>query len=132
MTTLKHARYIARYAKDFGKAPFPVYIEVNLELEGSKAGLSPDEAEAFARQVIAEFPDLDVRGLMCVPPSAYSDEACPEGPPKAYCNLAAVARRCGAGGLSLGMSADLKIALASGSTCVRIGRALFGERTPIA
>jgi uncharacterized pyridoxal phosphate-containing UPF0001 family protein len=57
---------------------------------------------------------------MAIPP--------PEAPDEVYAALAALAPQIGAGRLSLGMSGDLEAAVAAGSTCVRIGTALFGER----
>jgi len=131
IASVKHARYVARYAAEFGKVPYPVFVEVNLEGEASKGGIPVKEAETVCREIAASHPELDVRGLMCIPPAQYSDESARGTVPDAYCELAAIARRCGRGELSLGMSGDLDIALAAGSTCVRIGRALFGERVPL-
>jgi uncharacterized pyridoxal phosphate-containing UPF0001 family protein len=74
------------------------------------------------------MPELALKGIMSVPPPLPSPV--PAEPPPLYLELAALARTSGAGGLSLGMTADLVPAIAAGSTCVRVGTAIFGARSP--
>lgn len=124
----RHAALIARAARDCGKAPYPVYIAVNAGEESQKTGVEPADAPSFAAQIARDCPELDIQGVMSVPPFSYDDDQFTGEVPPLYRSLAEVASRVGRGKLSLGMSDDLVMAIAAGSTGVRIGRALFGER----
>jgi pyridoxal phosphate enzyme (YggS family) len=99
-----------------------VLLEVNVAGEGSKSGCPPEEAPGLA-EAVARLPALELRGLMCIPPAA--------GDPRPHF---AALRRLRDGlpfplpDLSMGMSGDYESALAEGSTLVRIGTAIFGER----
>jgi pyridoxal phosphate enzyme (YggS family) len=117
----KLARELAREIEKTGRRP-DLFIEVNTGAEPQKAGVLPDEADAFIVQCRTEF-DLPVKGLMCIPPVD-------EEPSLHFALLREIARRNGLAGLSMGMTADYKIAIAFGATHVRIGTAIFGERPP--
>lgn len=123
----KHARYTERYVKESGKDRFPVWIHVNAEDEGQKFGISVSEVPGLAKFILEQCPHLVLQGIMAIPPATYCDEAFSEAP-KLYQDLVKLARTVGLGKISLGMSADLGIALRAGSDCVRIGSALFGPR----
>jgi len=105
--------------------PLNVLIQVNQAREPQKRGVGDDEILPLARE-IAALPRLKLRGLMTIPP-ASSD------PERWFRDLAAALERLRAGGLdvdtlSMGMSADFEAAISAGSTCVRIGTAIFGAR----
>jgi pyridoxal phosphate enzyme (YggS family) len=117
----KLARELAREIEKTGRRP-DLFIEVNTGAEPQKAGVLPDEADAFIVQCRAEF-DLPVKGLMCIPPVD-------EEPSLHFALLREIARRNGLAGLSMGMTADYRIAIAFGATYVRVGTAIFGERPP--
>jgi pyridoxal phosphate enzyme (YggS family) len=108
----------------------PVLLEVNVGEESTKSGVAPGRAEALARAAIA-CGHLDLRGLMTVPPFA----ADPENARPFFRQLRETRDRLqDALGrplpeLSMGMSHDFEVAVEEGSTEVRIGTALFGERT---
>lgn len=95
-------------------------IQVNTGAEPQKAGILPEEADAFIRRCREEF-GLPVEGLMCIPPAD-------EPPAPHFALLAKIAARNGLRTLSMGMSGDYEIAAALGATHVRIGTALFGDR----
>jgi pyridoxal phosphate enzyme (YggS family) len=122
-----HAAAIARAATATGKTPYPVYIAVNAGGEAQKHGISAEGVPPLAA-AIAAMPELQLKGIMSVPPPLPTPVD--PTPPPLYLQLAALARTAGAGGLSLGMTADLVPAIAAGSTCVRIGTAIFGARSP--
>ncbi len=126
----RHARLVARAAADRGKAPFPVHLIVNAGDEPQKQGLAWADVEPLARLISSSMPELDLRGIMAIPPPLAADAA-PDVAPEHYLRLADLARSIGAGELSLGMSGDLGQAIAAGSSCVRVGTALFGERSPV-
>jgi pyridoxal phosphate enzyme (YggS family) len=97
-----------------------VYLEVNVGGEASKSGCAPDAAPALAEAVRA-LPAVELVGLMTIPP--------PEDDPRRHFrSLRALRDRLGLPGLSMGMSADWRLAVEEGSTCVRVGTAIFGER----
>jgi len=96
-----------------------VYIQVNTGEEPQKAGIHPREADALI--VLCRELGLPVEGLMCIPP--LGEEAAPH-----FALLGEIAARNGLSGLSMGMSDDVKTAVKLGSTCVRLGTAVFGER----
>jgi len=96
-----------------------VYIQVNTGEEPQKAGVHPREADALVA-LCGEL-GLPVEGLMCIPP--LGEEAAPH-----FALLGEIAARNGLSGLSMGMSDDVETAVKLGSTCVRLGTAVFGER----
>lgn len=97
-----------------------LYVQVNTGAEPQKAGILPDEADAFIR-LCRETHGLEITGLMCIPPV--------EEPPSAhFALLGRIAKRNGIAVLSMGMSADYDAAIQLGATHVRIGSAIFGAR----
>ena len=110
--------------------PLQVCIQVNTDGGPTKAGVAPEALLALA-QAIAALPRLKLRGIMTIPEPA-ADFA-------AACALHTRAKRLfdllnaqglGLDTLSMGMSADLEAAIHAGSTMVRVGSAIFGERSP--
>ena len=97
-----------------------LFVEINTGEEPQKAGVLPQETDAFLKCCREDY-GLMVSGLMCIPPV---DE--PPGPHFAL--TAKIARRNGLALLSMGMSADFAAAIQLGATHVRIGTAIFGER----
>jgi hypothetical protein len=98
-----------------------VFLEVNAGGEETKSGCAPADAPALAAAVRA-LPAIELAGLMCIPP--------PQDDPRPHFRaLRALRDRLGLAELSMGMSADWRIAIEEGSTCVRIGTAIFGERS---
>ena len=95
-------------------------IQVNTGEEPQKAGIPPREADDFIRDCVERL-KLPIAGLMCIPP--VDDE-----PSLHFALLRSIARRHGLGTLSMGMSADYRLAVQQGATHVRIGSAIFGER----
>lgn len=107
-----------------------VLVQVNSSGEPQKSGLPVDEVEAFVDQ-LGGFSHLDVRGLMTVAVNGTPDEvaACFDRVRVLRDRLRDVrALDHDWDELSMGMSGDFPIAIAEGSTCVRIGTAIFGAR----
>ena len=113
----------------------PVLIEVNLGGEQSKSGVRPDSAELHELLAAAtNWPNLSIRGLMAIPP--YTDD--PEGARPFFRVLRQFCEDFTKKGyprvemkeLSMGMSHDFEVAIEEGSTCVRVGTAIFGARAP--
>ena len=117
----KLAREIAREAERIGRAP-DCFIQVNTGAEPQKAGVLPEDTDAFVESCRKEY-GLAVKGLMCIPPVE-------EEPSLHFALLREIARRNGLAGLSMGMSGDYKVAIAFGATLVRVGTAIFGTRNP--
>jgi pyridoxal phosphate enzyme (YggS family) len=112
----------------------PIYIEVKLSPEESKHGLEPAGLAALLDE-IAALDSLIPVGLMTVPPwpadlSRAGEEARPCFQQLRRLRDENVARHPTLTGLSMGMSNDFAAAIEEGSTCVRIGTAIFGKRTP--
>lgn len=110
--------------------PLNVCVQINIDDEPSKAGIAPNEASALC-EAIDKMPQLRLRGLMCIPQKQTSLAA----QRAAFAKLATLQNTLKDQGfatldtLSMGMSGDYEAAIAEGSTIVRIGTALFGERT---
>jgi hypothetical protein len=100
-----------------------VLVQVNTGAEPQKAGVLPEDADALIALARDQY-GLDVEGLMAIPPA---EEAA--GPHFAL--LARIARRNSLKVLSMGMSGDFETAIRFGATHVRVGTALFGERTAV-
>lgn len=101
----------------------PCYVQVDIGLEPQKAGIAPDEAVEFVKHC-REDHQLDIVGLMCIPPVA-------ENPGPYFALLQKLAKQAGVKKLSMGMSADYETAIAFGATSVRVGSAIFGHRPPL-
>jgi hypothetical protein len=99
-----------------------LFVEVNTGAEPQKAGVLPQDADAFLTACRERY-RLTISGLMCIPPSD-------EGPAPHFALTAKIARRNGLSLLSMGMSADYPVAIAFGATHVRVGTAIFGARLP--
>ncbi len=108
----------------------PVLLEVNVGLERTKSGADPEHAEDLARGAFA-CPHLEVRGLMTVPPFDPDPERARPFFRELRESRDRLQEKLGhpLPELSMGMSHDFEVAVEEGSTEVRIGTALFGERT---
>ena len=115
----KLARRLAREFAETGRN-LPVFIQINTGAEPQKAGVLPENADAFI-QLCREELKLNVIGLMCIPPVD-------EEPALHFALLAKIAKRNGLEQLSMGMSEDFETAIAFGATYVRVGTAIFGAR----
>ncbi|HUB83759.1 MAG TPA: YggS family pyridoxal phosphate-dependent enzyme [Bryobacteraceae bacterium] len=100
-----------------------VMLEVKLSSEEAKSGAAPEELPELIAAVRG-CPNLRLLGLMTMPP--WSDD--PEASRGYFRRLRELAEKHGLTQLSMGMSHDLETAIEEGSTCVRVGTALFGKR----
>jgi pyridoxal phosphate enzyme (YggS family) len=112
------------------KKKLPIFVEVKLSHEESKHGLPPAELPALLT-AIAELDAIEAVGLMTVPPWSLDPE-----PARPYCRDLRRLRdesqklHPSLTQLSMGMSNDFAVAIEEGSTCVRVGTAIFGKRQP--
>jgi pyridoxal phosphate enzyme (YggS family) len=102
-----------------GRRPL-LFAEVNIGVEPQKAGVAPQEMDAFLA-ACRDRHGLAISGLMCIPPDG-------EAPAPYFALTAKIARRNGLKLLSMGMSADFPTAIAFGATHIRVGTAIFGAR----
>ena len=131
--SLKIATRLNAAAQALGKK-LPIYIEVKLSHEDSKHGLQPAELASLL-DAIAPLDSLLRVGLMTVPPwpdnvANAGEEARPYFQHLRRLRDEALAKHPTLTGLSMGMSNDFAVAIEEGSTCVRIGTAIFGKRQP--
>ena len=111
-----------------GRPPLNVCIQMNIDAEDTKSGVSPEKLHALAAEV-ASLPRLRLRGLMALPAPAAGFEA----QRRPFRRLREHLEELNREGfvldtLSMGTTADLRAAIAEGSTLVRIGTGLFGPR----
>ncbi|MDE1974270.1 MAG: YggS family pyridoxal phosphate-dependent enzyme [Hyphomicrobiales bacterium] len=97
-----------------------LFVEINTGAEPQKAGVAPQDADAFIAACRNQY-GLAIGGLMCIPPVN-------EAPAPHFALTAKIARRNGLELLSMGMSADFPVAIGFGATHVRVGTAIFGSR----
>jgi hypothetical protein len=116
----KIAKALAEEIQKTGRHP-RLYVQVNTGAEAQKAGIAPQEADAFIERCRKSH-GLEISGLMCIPP--LDDQASPH-----FALLNQIAKRNGIKTLSMGMSADFELAIQLGATHVRVGSAIFGHRT---
>jgi len=127
--SLALAEDINRIAEEEGLHP-RVLLEVNVAGEGSKFGFQPDKLRAEMESLLA-LPRLSILGLMCIPP--ISDEA--EASRKYFVALRELRDQLQSefhvdlAQLSMGMTQDYAVAVEEGATLVRVGTAIFGERS---
>jgi PLP dependent protein len=133
LDSAKLAQRLDAAAEKLGKT-LDVLIEINLGDEEAKSGVAPDLTEL--ESILLGAPDwkhLRIRGLMTVPP--FTED--PEGARPYFRQLRDLRDRLAARNfpavtfdvLSMGMSHDFEVAIEEGSTCVRLGTAIFGTRT---
>jgi hypothetical protein len=108
--------------------PLNVLIQLNLDREPQKGGITADDLLPLAEH-IRGLPKLRLRGVMGIPPAGNNTDQ----NRASFLGIAAQAERLKRHGfdidtVSMGMSSDFELAIECGSTCVRIGTALFGPR----
>ncbi|MEZ5387935.1 MAG: YggS family pyridoxal phosphate-dependent enzyme [Prosthecobacter sp.] len=127
--SLDLARDVDRIAGELGLFP-KIYLEVNLAAESSKHGFSAEGLRASLEELYA-LRRPEIQGLMCIPP--YDED--PEKSRPYFVKLRELRDELEQTGgaplplLSMGMSHDFEIAIEEGATIVRVGSAIFGERT---
>ncbi len=131
--SVKLAEKLNAAAEAAGKK-LPVLFEINVGGEQAKSGVAPD-AKELERLLIGapQWNNLAIRGLMTVPP--YADD--PEAARPYFLHLREIRDGIAARHLpgvsmdvlSMGMSQDFEVAVEEGSTCVRVGTAIFGDRS---
>lgn len=131
LDSAKLAQTLNRLLDQAGRT-LEVMIEVNTSGEDAKHGIAPEETLELARLVI-DLPRLHLIGLMTV--GSRVDQVGERGVFEMFSQLAGLRETVSGlpGGtdcreLSMGMSGDFELAIAAGSTCVRVGSALFGPR----
>ena len=126
--SVKLARRLDRFSGELGKQ-LPILLQVNSGEDPGKFGFSTDETEAALSQIL-EFPALQVEGLMTIAPLPSTLESAK----RAFDQLRVLRDQLQESSgrslpeLSMGMSGDLEAAIEAGSTCIRVGSALFGQR----
>jgi pyridoxal phosphate enzyme (YggS family) len=113
------AEALAKAMDKLGRRP-RLFIQVNTGAEPQKAGILPQDANAFVK-TCRETYGLEIAGLMCIPP--VEDQASPH-----FALLNVIAARNGLSGLSMGMSSDFELGIQLGATHIRVGSAIFGTR----
>ena len=111
---------LAKEVTKQGRSPL-LFVEINTGAEAQKAGVLPQDADAFIAACRDTY-KLSISGLMCIPPAE-------EAPGPHFALTAKIAQRNGLKLLSMGMSADYITAIQLGATHVRVGSAIFGART---
>lgn len=112
-------------------APARCLVQVNIADETSKSGLAPSEVKEFVHTVAADYPQVQIRGLMTMAPLVGNPEEVRSyfRRMKALFDELAVADMGYAmEHLSMGMSGDFQVAIEEGATMVRVGTAIFGRR----
>jgi pyridoxal phosphate enzyme (YggS family) len=128
--SLDLARDIQRIGGELGLFP-KIYLEVNLAAESTKHGFKPADLHEGALDALYEMDRLHIQGLMCIPPF----DPTPEMTRPYFATLRQLRDELEKHGgaplpkLSMGMSHDFEVAIEEGATIVRVGSALFGERT---
>ena len=96
-----------------------IFIQVNIGNESQKNGIEPDNLQDFYNKCVKEL-KLDIVGLMCIPPQ--------NNPETYFINMQKLNKTLNLKELSMGMSADYLVAAKYGSTFVRVGSKIFGDR----
>jgi pyridoxal phosphate enzyme (YggS family) len=126
--SLDIAREISKRAEQSAKT-MPILLEVNVAGEGTKFGYKPEQLFAELKE-LNSLPQIEIHGLMAIPPyTPVPEKARPYFQKlRELKGLAEQALEAPLPHLSMGMSGDFEVAIEEGSTVVRVGTALFGER----
>lgn len=128
LCSFKHAESISK-ARPEALTPMNVCIQVNFDQEASKSGVNPEEVASLAKQIMT-LPKLVLRGLMIIPKPLLNTEDQYQSFLRAHELLDTLNQNFNyhLDTLSMGMSNDYPAAIQAGSTIIRIGTAIFGER----
>ena len=133
--SVRTAEKLNAFAQSLGKK-LSILIEINVGGEQAKSGLAPNSAELEQiLQAAPQWGSLKIEGLMTVPP--YTED--PENARPYFRQLRQIRDSIAAqhlpqidtAVLSMGMSHDFEVAIEEGSTCVRVGTAIFGDRAKL-
>lgn len=116
------ARALAKESQKQGRSP-EIYIQVNTGDEAQKSGIAMDEVASLIDACRNQY-DLTVRGLMCIPPVG-------QDPSNDFATLKQMTSDFGLPDCSMGMSGDYAKAIEFGATHVRVGSAIFGNRSAV-
>lgn len=125
--SLRLAEYLDRVSGEEGKRP-EIYLEVNVAGEESKGGFSPDEL-LESSGILAALRNVEIIGLMSIPPDDAERARHWFGATRELRDRLRAASGLHLPGLSMGMSGDFEQAILEGSTIVRVGSAIFGDRS---
>ena len=120
LDNLKLAEKISSYQKKINFRP-KIFIQVNIGNEVQKNGIDKNDLKSFFNKCLNDF-DLDIIGLMCIPPNDSNTE-------KYFKEMKKLSHDLSLKDLSMGMSEDYKIAINNGSTFIRVGSKIFGPRS---
>ena len=115
----KLAKKIVKYEKELGKK-IKTFVQINIGEEPQKNGISPKNINQFVNYCRDNL-SLNIIGLMCLPPIN-------ENPEKYFLYLNKLRNETNLCHLSMGMSSDYQIAIKCGSTFLRVGAKIMGER----
>jgi uncharacterized pyridoxal phosphate-containing UPF0001 family protein len=115
---------LLRAISNQGVEPVDAFLEVNVSGEASKFGFAPAELPAMLA-LARSLHGIRVLGLMTVAPRA----ADPDDVRPVFRKLAQLAREHALPHLSMGMTEDFEVAIEEGATHIRVGRAIFGDRS---
>lgn len=112
--------------RPIARPPLNICLQINISGEANKSGIMPTEAASLAARV-ASLPGLKLRGLMTIPEAGVN-------PASAFAHMQKLLQALNGQGhqldtLSMGMSADFEFAIQQGATIIRVGSAIFGNRT---
>jgi hypothetical protein len=119
LDNLKLAEKIARQQEKVNFKP-KIFIQINIGNEKQKSGISVNELDEFKSICLNDL-KLDIIGLMCLPPNDEKTE-------EYFIKMKQLNLKCKLEQLSMGMSNDYKLAIKNGSTFLRIGSKIFGDR----
>ena len=119
LDSLKLATKISVEQKKINKK-LKIFIQINIGNEEQKSGISEDQLDDFYKKCVEDL-DLDIVGLMCLPPKDVDTE-------NYFLKMKNLAKKIDVNELSMGMSNDYLEAAKSGSTFLRIGSNIFGQR----
>tara|TARA_B100000674_G_scaffold402761_1_gene348786 strand:- start:147 stop:800 length:654 start_codon:yes stop_codon:yes gene_type:complete len=116
----KIVQKIKTYEEEY-KLSKEYFIQINTGNEPQKSGVALDESESFIDKCINEY-NLEVRGLMCIPPQDVNPE-------DHFLKLRDLGKNFNLPSLSMGMSEDFETAIKCGATHIRVGTKIFGARS---
>lgn len=115
---------LAVFLSQHAQKAVPVFLEVNIAGEATKSGFPLNEVSQAARK-IRQMPNIEIQGLMTIAPWVNN----PENVRPVFRRLRELRDSLGLQQLSMGMTDDFEVAVEEGATLVRVGRAIFGERS---